>query len=115
VIVYDEATSSLDALTEENVLRSLKKAFVGKTSLVIAHRLSAVVDADIIYVLEGGKISEAGTHFELLNRPGGVYAELWNSQHRRAAYSTPNKIEKPKENLIEFETNGCCRQSTCNR
>lgn len=55
-IVYDEATSSLDALTEENIMNSMRNAVQQRTSLFIAHRLATVIDADIIYVLENGKV-----------------------------------------------------------
>ncbi|CDW59174.1 ABC tran and ABC membrane domain containing prote in [Trichuris trichiura] len=69
IIIYDEATSSLDAITEKNIMESMKKAVSNRTSLFIAHRLATVVDADLIVVLENGKVAESGTHTELLSKP----------------------------------------------
>lgn len=81
IIIYDEATSSLDSITEMNILRSLRKITEGKTSLFIAHRLSTVVDADEIIVLENGGVSERGSHHELLNNPDSYYSYLWQKQN----------------------------------
>ncbi|MCL4133688.1 UNVERIFIED_CONTAM: hypothetical protein GTU68_058924 [Idotea baltica] len=80
ILVFDEATSSLDSLTERSIMNALNRATEGRTSICIAHRLSTVVDADLILVLEEGDVREKGTHRELLQK-GGVYARLWNSQH----------------------------------
>ncbi|CAK5055565.1 unnamed protein product [Meloidogyne enterolobii] len=71
IIVYDEATSSLDSITEENIMHSLKSAYSGRTSLFIAHRLVTIADADIIYVLDEGRVVETGTHKQLLAKEGG--------------------------------------------
>ncbi len=79
VIVFDEATSSLDSQTEQAILEGLQRASRGATSLVIAHRLSTVVDADNILVLDHGVIEEQGTHESLL-KAGGLYAQLWRLQ-----------------------------------
>lgn len=114
VIVYDEATSSLDALTEENIMNSLKKAAIGKTSLFIAHRLATIVDADVIYVLENGQVREWGSHGQLLSRPGSKYAELWNSQHRFGVEPIRKKSERD-ELLEELELDKCCGKANCNR
>lgn len=75
VLLLDEATSALDTVSERVVQEALDNAAVGRTTLSIAHRLSTVIGADIIHVIEGGKIVESGTHAELLTR-GGLYAEL---------------------------------------
>ncbi|EFO92111.1 CRE-ABTM-1 protein, partial [Caenorhabditis remanei] len=79
-VIYDEATSSLDAITESNIMKALKGAVEKRTSLFIAHRLATIVDADIIYVLEEGRVAEKGSHFELLAHDG-LYAQLWKSQN----------------------------------
>ena len=81
ILVFDEATSSLDSLAEASILDALRRVAQGHTSLVIAHRLSTVVDADRIVVLSAGQVVEQGTHAELL-AARGAYAELWNTQQR---------------------------------
>ncbi len=81
IMVFDEATSALDSHTEEAILETLREAARERTTLVIAHRLSTVVDADRILVLRKGRIVEAGTHGALLAR-GGVYAEMWRLQQQ---------------------------------
>ncbi|HKO95281.1 MAG TPA: ABC transporter ATP-binding protein [Polyangiaceae bacterium] len=79
ILILDEATSAVDNETEAAIQRSLEKLVVGRTSLIIAHRLSTVRHADIIYVVEGGRIVESGTHDELLVHRG-QYATLWSIQ-----------------------------------
>lgn len=79
ILVLDEATSALDSLTELQLQAALRDAARGRTTLVIAHRLSTVVDADEILVLEAGRIVERGSHEELLAR-GRVYRALWTRQ-----------------------------------
>ena len=79
VLVLDEATSSVDNETEAAIQRSLAIISKGRTTIVIAHRLSTVRHADRIHVLEGGALKEHGTHDELL-AAGGVYASLWSVQ-----------------------------------
>lgn len=81
IYVFDEATSSLDSTTEREILRELSEISRHCTTLVIAHRLSTVVHADDIVVLDGGTIIERGTHSNLL-RQNGRYAALWASQHQ---------------------------------
>ena len=81
IIVLDEATAHLDSESELAVQRALKAALAGRTSLVIAHRLSTVRDADVILVLSEGHIVESGRHEELL-AGGGLYAELYHTQFR---------------------------------
>jgi ATP-binding cassette subfamily B protein len=79
VVVLDEATAHLDSESEAAVQRALKVALSGRTSLVIAHRLSTVREADQILVIDGGKVIERGPHHELLES-GGLYAELYRTQ-----------------------------------
>lgn len=79
ILILDEATSAVDNETEAAIQRSLQKLVVGRTSLIIAHRLSTVRNAERIYVIEGGRVVEAGTHEALLAR-GGQYANLWRIQ-----------------------------------
>lgn len=80
ISVYDEATSSLDSITEQNILRSFKKMIHGKTSLTIAHRLVTVLDADEIFVIENGKVVEKGNHNTLIQKPSSLYYTLWQKQ-----------------------------------
>ena len=82
VVVLDEATAHLDSESEAAVQKALKTALTGRTSLVIAHRLSTVRDADQILVLDQGRVAEQGRHEELL-AAGGLYAELYRTQFAR--------------------------------
>ncbi|WKG02567.1 ABC transporter ATP-binding protein [Mycolicibacterium sp. HK-90] len=84
VVVLDEATAALDSASEAAVQQALGEALGGRTSIVIAHRLSTVRAADLILVIEGGRIVERGTHRDLLAR-GGRYAELYDTQFADAA------------------------------
>jgi ABC-type transport system involved in Fe-S cluster assembly fused permease/ATPase subunit len=81
ILLFDEATSSLDSKSERSILAALQEIAEGHTSLVIAHRLSTIVDADRIVVLDQGSIVEQGTHHQLLALHGR-YAELWSTQLR---------------------------------
>ena len=81
ILVLDEATSALDSATEQEVQGALDEAAKGRTTLMVAHRLSTVAGADEIIVLNEGRIVERGTHRELLDR-GGLYADLWSRQSR---------------------------------
>ena len=79
ILVFDEATSSLDSHSEQLILESLKEVAEKHTTLVIAHRLSTIIDADNIIVLDKGKVVERGTHQQLLEKEG-LYAHLWQLQ-----------------------------------
>ncbi|GAB2939705.1 ABCB family ABC transporter ATP-binding protein/permease [Aquaspirillum soli] len=79
ILIFDEATSALDTRTEKAIQNELAAISANRTTLIIAHRLSTVVDADQIAVMDGGKIIETGTHRELLARDG-AYAALWRLQ-----------------------------------
>ncbi len=81
IMIFDEATSSLDSVSERAILDALREVAVRRTTLVIAHRLSTVTDADEILYLDQGRVVERGTHAELLAR-GGAYARLWQLQLR---------------------------------
>ena len=83
IFIFDEATSALDTKTEKLIEKSLKKLSNKNTTLVIAHRLSTVIDANKIIVLEKGKIAEQGTHKELLQK-NGLYAEMWMRQQEQS-------------------------------
>jgi ATP-binding cassette subfamily B protein len=83
ILVLDEATSALDSTNEQAIQQALREAAAQRTTLVIAHRLSTVVDANMIIVLEQGQIVQSGTHDELLSQ-GGRYAELWAMQARES-------------------------------
>ena len=82
LLILDEATSALDSRTEEAIQQTLKRARQGRTTLVVAHRLSTIADADAILVIKKGRIVERGTHAELLALDG-EYATLWRRQTRK--------------------------------
>ncbi|XP_071380831.1 iron-sulfur clusters transporter ABCB7, mitochondrial isoform X1 [Centroberyx affinis] len=102
ILLYDEATSSLDSITEENILSSMKEMVKDRTSVFIAHRLSTIVDADEIIVLNQGKVAERGSHHALLSIPGSLYADLWNTQNSKIL-SSNSKTEPVAERLSPKE------------
>ena len=82
IILLDEATSSLDADTENKIQEAITYLTKNRTTLVIAHRLSTIIDADKIIVLENGTIAEQGNHKELIKK-NGLYAEMWMRQQEQ--------------------------------
>ena len=87
ILVLDEATSALDSESEALIQSALRELIKGRTAIVIAHRLSTVMNLDRIIVLKDGKIIESGSHNELLEK-GGAYAELWS--HQSGAFLNEN-------------------------
>ncbi len=81
ILILDEATSALDTASEAVVQQAINNLKAGRTTIVIAHRLSTIRDADLILVLENGRIAERGTHVELLAH-NGIYARMINIQYR---------------------------------
>ena len=94
LLVLDEATSALDSFTEKEIQNALDQVARGRTTLVIAHRLSTVVNADEIIVLEQGRIAERGSHTDLLNHDG-LYAALWKRQR---------EVDEVRERLSSLES-----------
>jgi len=88
VLIFDEATSALDSHTEKAIQKELLDIAANRTTLIIAHRLSTVVDADAIIVLDRGQVIEQGTHRELLEA-GGRYAEMWQLQQEQRQDEAP--------------------------
>jgi ATP-binding cassette subfamily B protein len=84
ILILDEATSALDTRTEQEIQAALRGVAEGRTTLVIAHRLSTVVDADEILVLDQGRVVERGSHAALI-AAGGLYAEMWRRQSEAVA------------------------------
>jgi ABC-type transport system involved in Fe-S cluster assembly fused permease/ATPase subunit len=80
IIFCDEATSSLDSKTESEIINNLKEVSKGRTSIVVAHRLSTVIDADQILVMDAGRVVESGTHSSLLSDPSSRYSKMWEHQ-----------------------------------
>jgi len=95
ILILDEATSALDTHTEREIQSALDEVSQNRTTLVIAHRLSTVVKADQIIVLEAGEIAERGTHLELLDK-GGLYASMWARQ--READEAEERLRAAREN-----------------
>lgn len=84
ILILDEATSSIDTYSEELIQQAIKLLTKGRTSIVIAHRLATIINADVIVVMDQGKIVEKGTHSELLQIPDGYYKHLYDSQFAAA-------------------------------
>lgn len=91
ILIFDEATSSLDSQSESMILNAMQEVTQGVTTLVIAHRLSTVVDANTIYVLEHGQLVESGSHRELLELQG-MYAKMWALQQEERAVEDAVKL-----------------------
>ncbi len=100
ILVFDEATSALDSHTEQEILQSLREVSVNLTTLTIAHRLSTVIDADEILVLDQGRIVERGPHQALLAQ-NGAYAEMWARQ--RQAQEAREALERTGEMLAALD------------
>jgi ATP-binding cassette subfamily B protein/subfamily B ATP-binding cassette protein MsbA len=90
ILILDEATSSIDTQTEKTIQEALKRLLKGRTSFVIAHRLSTITSADLIVVMDHGRIVEQGSHTDLLAK-GGVYRDLYTMAYARPLASTPEK------------------------
>jgi ATP-binding cassette, subfamily B, heavy metal transporter len=99
ILIFDEATSALDTKTEREIQASLAEVATDRTTLVIAHRLSTVVDADQILVLDHGRIVERGHHHDLLAR-GGVYATMWARQQEAAQREAAQLDETPLDETL---------------
>ncbi len=94
ILIFDEATSALDSKSEKAIQAALERIQLGRTTLVIAHRLSTVMDADRILVLDAGRIIEGGSHRELL-AAGGSYAQMWRLQQQEPVGGASPRPEVP--------------------
>ncbi|QKV20698.1 ABC transporter ATP-binding protein [Oricola thermophila] len=102
ILLLDEATSALDNESEKLVQDALDKAMRGRTTIVIAHRLSTVVGADKIVVMEAGRVVEEGNHASLIGKPDGVYARFYRLQGE----SAPNLLEAPRPGETQAKQTG---------
>ena len=97
ILIFDEATSALDSQSEQAIQQELDRLSTDRTALIIAHRLSTVVRANEILVMERGRIAERGSHMDLLQR-NGLYARLWRLQQRtekNVPEKKPSHIDTP--------------------
>ncbi|MGV3649860.1 MAG: ABCB family ABC transporter ATP-binding protein/permease, partial [Devosia sp.] len=100
ILILDEATSALDTKTEQDIQSALDVVSANRTTLVIAHRLSTVVNANEIIVLKDGQIAERGTHFDLLDRQG-LYAQMWSRQREATeAEERARRVAADAEGLL---------------
>ncbi|HEX9036002.1 MAG TPA: ABC transporter ATP-binding protein [Ktedonobacterales bacterium] len=100
ILLLDEPTSGLDAQSEVTVMEALQRLMQGRTTFVIAHRLSTIERADLILVMQNGKIREGGTHRELL-RAGGLYAHLHSLQFKDSVESAPQRAEPTRRQGVD--------------
>jgi hypothetical protein len=98
ILLLDEATSNLDTVSEQHIQAALQPLFAGRTSVVIAHRLSTILAADLILVLDRGRLVERGSHRQLLDR-GGLYAALHERQIGADGAGTPPSPHAPAERV----------------
>jgi len=103
ILILDEATSALDSRTEQDIQTALDRVSENRTTLVIAHRLSTVVRADEILVLDQGRIVERGTHTDLIER-GGIYAQMWNRQREEGDWDDDPLLRPQPRGLETPET-----------
>ncbi len=92
VYIFDEATSNIDVESENNIMEQIYILAKSKTVILISHRLANVIKADNIYVMEKGKITESGTHKELLSK-NGIYEKLWKAQQSLENYRKDSSTE----------------------
>lgn len=101
IILLDEATSALDNQTEGMIQATLDAVFAKRTRIVVAHRLTTIIDADMILVVKDGRIVEKGVHTQLLNQKDSIYYSMWhrqvvenqNDKPPRAIQSSPKKLK----------------------
>ena len=98
LLILDEATSALDTHTEQEIQAALDLVSRGRTTIVIAHRLSTVISADEILVLKDGQIAERGTHLQLLRRDG-LYAAMWDRQREATEAEERLRIAREADEL----------------
>jgi len=98
ILILDEATSALDTHTEQEIQSALDVVSKGRTTLVIAHRLSTVISADQIIVLQDGKIAEKGTHGDLLEKKG-LYAAMWDRQREATEAEERLRIARETDDM----------------
>lgn len=116
IYIFDEATSSLDIITENMIMSSFKNIMVGKTSIFIAHRLSTIVDSDLIYVMDNGRVYESGTHDKLISNKNSLYSHIWNQQlkpiepesNSHSSISTSPNADDELFNDESCSKTGCC-------
>jgi len=101
IMIYDEVTSAVDSLMETQIIESLREVATNRTTLMVAHRLANVVDADCIIVLSDGHILEKGTHDELMTNASSLYARMWEVQ-RSTGYSTTGRGMRIAPTQINF-------------
>lgn len=91
IILFDESSSGLDAITEVNIRANLQNIFNDTTKIVVTHRLDTIIDADLIYYVEGGEIVDKGTHDELIKKDG-VYKKMWDAySNKRTSFDNKSK------------------------
>lgn len=110
ILLLDEATSALDAESEKSVQEALDRVMIGRTTVVVAHRLSTVRNADVIAVVQGGKIVETGTHEQLMSDSGSAYSSLIKLQeasyHHRPTLTEGGSIGRPLSIKYSRELSG---------
>ena len=96
ILILDEATSSLDTHSEEMIQRAMQRVLAKRTSFIVAHRLSTIVNADLIVVMDAGRVIELGNHAQLMHKPDGRYRSLYLTQNEQTGKEwKPSKEKVP--------------------
>lgn len=103
IIIEDESTSALDTLTEMEVSKSLQQLGMNRTRIIVAHRLSTIMNVDQVIVMKSGRLVEQGTFDDLVSRPDGIFRDMWQRQQRKEQNSDVDESMEDDEESMLFD------------